>query len=327
MMSHKNGSLSEEEVRVALSQVLGRRATNGYIQLVLGEIGNHLGVGVDDEGWLVAVFPAQDGCDAFSDKHLTFTPSQVLRDELSSGEFACATLRCSFPQVTEDEVTAVAFIFHALLRLGGVTDDPSAVGRRIWALRQLFDSRMVVEVSEETEVGLIGELLAITSASSPDEAVRSWHSGSQDRFDFSLHTRRIDIKTTRSGERVHWFSSAQIIETGLNVVIFSVMVECVEIGQTLSGLYHDITSKLEDPDNEIALTDKCLEILGIHPMLVSAIQIDETTALASIRALDSADVPTPILADGILSANWRARIAPQSGVERPDLIHFLDVDA
>ena len=314
---------SEKHIWEALRSSLGACASTGFIHLDIGDTEGSRGVGVDDRGWFVALFPSQVGMDGFADTNLAFSPEQLLRAEGSAEDVSCATLRCSFPDITEDEMTAVAFVFSALLRLSANTNDPAAVGRRIWALRQLFERRMSAHVSSEVEIGLIGELLALISSADPDEAIQYWHSGPRDRYDFSRHNARIEVKTTSALERAHWFSGTQLLHDGLTVVIYSVVLEIVEVGQTLAGLYEALSGRLRHPESVVRLADICLSVLEAPPHVVSRLSFDEKMALTSIRALSASEIPSPGLCDGVLEIRWKALIEETLGEACPDVVEVL----
>jgi hypothetical protein len=313
----------EKRIWEALRSSLGACASTGFIHLDIGDTEGSRGVGVDDRGWFVALFPSQVGMDGFADTNLAFSPEQLLRAKGSAEDVSCSTLRCSFPDITNDEMMAVAFVFSALLRLSTSTNDPAAVGRRIWALRQLFERRMVAAVSFEVEIGLIGELLTLISSTDPDEAIRYWHSGPNDRYDFSRHNARIEVKTTSALERAHWFSGSQLLHDGLTIVIFSVVLEIVEVGQTLAGLYEALSGRLRHQESIVRLTEICFSVLGAPPLVVSSLSFDEKIALGSIRALAASEIPAPRLCDGVLEVRWKALIDETLGESHPDVVEVL----
>ncbi|MGW4498606.1 PD-(D/E)XK motif protein [Micromonospora sp. NPDC004336] len=73
-------------------------------------------------------------------------------------------------------------------------------------------------LSQETETGLVGELLVFAGLAhtlGPDTALASWRGGHAEEHDFGLPDHDVEVKTTVSERRAHWISSlTQLVETG-----------------------------------------------------------------------------------------------------------------
>jgi Putative PD-(D/E)XK family member, (DUF4420) len=320
----ETGVWTEDLVRSALARSALKHASPGHFRLQLLSVFHQVGVGCDEMGALVVILPPQPVAEAFVDRFLSFEAWTNTRDEITNEDLACSVLRCSYPDITEDELTAISFIFHALIILGITSEDPSNVGRRIHALRTLFDSRMQADVAPEIEVGLFGELLVIERSRVMGAAVACWHSGPQDSYDFSRHASRVDVKTTRSPERIHSFSSTQVGKVvPYQVVFFSIQVNIVEVGTTVSELFASISSQLSEERHRAKLIDVCTAILGTHPRLVSSLKVDIQAAHESIAAFEADEIPYPVLSSGVLSATWRAQLPEKPNAELPDVMDCL----
>lgn len=73
-------------------------------------------------------------------------------------------------------------------------------------------------LSQETEVGLLGELCLLSGliqVLGADDAVETWRGGQHEEHDFGLSSHDIEVKTTASERRAHWITSLeQLVPTG-----------------------------------------------------------------------------------------------------------------
>jgi hypothetical protein len=84
--------------------------------------------------------------------------------------------------------------------------------------------------------GLWGELLFILSHANCDEAVLAWHSEPNQLRDFVFLERSVEVKTTASGERKHYFSLPQVTTARDGDLLCSIMVEATDSGMSLMDL-------------------------------------------------------------------------------------------
>ena len=177
------------------------------------------------------------------------------------------------------------------------------------ALRRLFDNRLRFDVSRETEIGLMGELLVISGSQSQERIVEAWHTSNSDPYDFSRDSERIEVKSTTSSDRKHSFSSNQLPPvTGISLVVCSVLLVTVAKGETVASIYRRILGQLENPILRERFTSICLDVLGVPPDFIEDLQIDESSSRNNIVFYSPDEVPQPILVPGIESCRWVGRL-------------------
>ena len=94
--------------------------------------------------------------------------------------------------------------------------------------------------------GLWGELLFILSCESCDEAVLAWHSKPNQLRDFVFLERSVEVKTTASSERKHYFSLPQVTSAHDGDLLCSIMVEATGSGMSLMDLATLVVERCSD---------------------------------------------------------------------------------
>jgi len=108
--------------------------------------------------------------------------------------------------------------------------------------------------------------------------------------------------------RHHYFSSTQIPPTtGKKVLIASVLVHTVEMGTSLGQLINKVCENLSH-DLAEKVNTSVLKQLGAHPAVVLQPQIDVDSTINSICIYDATEIPSPLVGEHILSANWLASL-------------------
>lgn len=122
--------------------------------------------------------------------------------DANGGQWHELTIRAGEDRFAAYQVLAV---ITELLRSGVKFHDavPVAVG----ALRELLARR--ARLSEEQQVGLMGELLVLEHglAVNPDETLTAWLGMDQEEHDFVFAGFDLEVKSTRSEDRVHMIGS------------------------------------------------------------------------------------------------------------------------
>lgn len=290
-----------------------RTLRQGQITVLKFDHSRRVGVGHVSHDGLVLVLPSQLGVSGFNDRHLKFMPEVDLETEESNEVKDVALLQCAFGDSGGDEIPAVSSVFSALIKQAVHSHDKSAAGKTVHALRRLFDNRLRAEVSKETEVGLIGELLLIASSKKPELLVESWHTANSDPYDFSMDSERMEVKATMSGIRQHSFSSTQLPPQGrVTVVVSSICLVPVAKGETVASLYRKILSLLPSDQLRERFTTVCLDVLGVPAEVVENVKIDEASSRENIRLYASDDVPCPILVTGVQNCRWTSQLSDSS---------------
>ena len=265
-----------------------------------------VGIGRDPEGRIVLVLPSQDDVSGFETEYAEFDPScKVFIEETDEFLPSVSTLRCAIDSRNEEKLQALAAIIKGIAEL---QEDYGRCGKAIHEMKDFFNNNFQTEIPPSKIVGLIGELLVIAKSSDKNLFVGLWHSSADASFDFSSGNSRVEVKTTRSLNRIHQFSSNQISE-GLQATVYvaSVSLQVVEKGMSFADLVKYILADLNS-NMKVKFMDCVIETIGIVPELVGGIEIDFDSSIESIWLIPSESIPSPKARDGVLSMEWRASI-------------------
>lgn len=300
-------SWESEEIQKVLS--VERMLRQGQITVLEFDRDQRVGVGHISQDGLALILPSQEGVGSINDRYLTFMPSVDLETDANQEVRNVAIVSCSFGETSDGEIAAISSVFSALIKQALHSRDVSAAGKTVHALRRLFDNRLKCEVSRETEIGLLGELLVILGSESQERMVEAWHTSHSDPYDFSMDSERIEVKSTTSSDRKHSFSSNQLPPiSGISLSVCSVLLVTVAKGETVASIYRRILGWLDSPILRERFTSICLDVLGVPPELIEQIQIDESSSRNNISFHSPDEVPQPVLVPGIESCHWVAHL-------------------
>ena len=124
-------------------------------------------------------------------------------------------------------------------------------------------------------------------------AVQSWRNDDHQLFDFALGSTRVEIKSSSSNSRRHYFSLEQLNPAdGLDVIIVSVTVQRVENGLTLDSLWRSIDDALAgNPMLRAKLHRVYVESLGNSAQQAAEMTFDERTAAATLAVYGLGEIP------------------------------------
>ena len=135
---------------------------------------------------------------------------------------------------------AVAAVFTGLASTGRVS--PLDLGPAIHALRALFEADLRSQVAREVEIGLAGELLAISGAADREALAERWHSAVDDTYDFSANGERLEIKTTAASSAFTGSRLSQVAGIpGVCTSFLSVLLPVIAHGITVKDLFESLT--------------------------------------------------------------------------------------
>jgi hypothetical protein len=264
------------------------------------------GIGTDNMGRRVLVLPAQVESIGFITSNAIFDPfSSVTWIDAEIELPKVATLRCDANFRNRSVCEAVAALFVGLI---DIQDKYGKAGAAIWEMKQFFENGFSHTYSEETLIGLLGELVVLNQAADPATLIRYWHSNIDAYFDFSTDNLRLEVKTSKSNLRNHNFSSNQI-GSGVDDKTFvsSVILNLVEQGSTLADLVDFISSKVS-PDEAAKLLNIVIGTLGVIPDSVKSLQIDLEMTSKNIVNVPAFKIPRPEKNTGVLSMHWVANL-------------------
>ena len=200
--------------------------------------------------------------------------------------------------------------------LDAIGDVPSSevVTGLIRTLLQLF--RAMALPASRTVQGVWAELFIVATSRIRLEVARAWHSSPVDRYDFSMGTQRVEVKSSSSRERRHRFSFAQLDPpVGAHLWIASLFVERAAGGLTLSNLIDRASAGLPS-DEHSRLRLLVAETLGEDFEIALDRAFDAELAAESLRYYKSADIPSlaPPLPFGVSDVNFVADLSTASPI-------------
>jgi hypothetical protein len=285
--------------------------SNGFA-LPLWDSNSNVGVGHDVSGEQILVFPGDAELIGFEKKFATFAPWSRLIWEQGNTELPhVSILRCKFDISEELSIRAVAGVFKGLLDIDARFH---TAGRAVNSLRKLFEEGLA-EYSPQGVTGLIGELLVIMRAPDKVKAVEAWHSHIDAAFDFSWNSNRLEVKATKTSERVHNFSSNQVPgPDGISLQVASVKIHTTEIGQTLGDLVEYVISDLPE-DLATKVTEICTETVKVPIFSVLEPVFDYPVSLETVQFYRGSEVPAPEMVADVRSMKWEASLENTTPVE------------
>jgi hypothetical protein len=264
------------------------------------------GIGTDNMGRRVLVLPAQIDSIGFITSNAIFDPfSTVTWIDAGMELPKVATLRCDANFRNRSVCEAVAALFVGLI---DIQDKYGNAGAAIWEMKQFFENGFSSTYSEDSLIGLLGELVVLNQAADPETLIQYWHSNIDAYFDFSTDNLRLEVKTSKSNLRNHNFSSNQI-GSGLDDKTFvsSVILNLVEQGSTLADLVYLISSKVS-PDEAAKLLNVVIGTLGVVPNSVKSLKIDLEMTSKTIVNIPAFKIPRPEKNIGVISMHWVANL-------------------
>lgn len=113
---------------------------------------------------------------------------------------------------------------------------------------------VLTDVPKKTIQGLWAELFLIESSKNPSVLLNYWHHIPNEKFDFNAGIERVEVKSSSTFERKHFFTSDQLnspIDT--QILIASVFIRQSNTGKNIQHLLDSIIEKV---GNNIELVDK-----------------------------------------------------------------------
>lgn len=209
-----------------------------------------------------------------------------------------------------------------LIKLLGPNPTTSEISRTITYLVELF--RALTQPPTKSINGLWGELFVIRNSRDPKSLMSAWHAVSEEKYDFSSGSQRLEVKSTSQRQRTHHFSLEQLSPpSGCTVVIASVFVERNGGGTSLEELVAEIFMSITDaPDLQERLYRVVGTTLGNSLRQGYSSRFDRELAASSLQFFDGAVIPKidqNLLPSGISDVHFKADISNCPPLSRTSL--------
>lgn len=143
--------------------------------------------------------------------------------------------------------------------------------------------------------GLWAELLTIEQSKDPSTVAAAWHTLPESKYDFTLGSDKIEVKSTSSENRLHRFSLDQLHPgESSRLLVCSVIVR--ESAKSASGLsvfdlYDRISQKIIQTEIRVHTYEVMLETLGNEFAAAQKQYFDYSQACDSLMLFDCRDIP------------------------------------
>jgi hypothetical protein len=167
----------------------------------------------------------------------------------------------------------------------------AAVRNAILGLVELF--RALTAPARKSIQGLWAELFLMAKASDPAAVVAAWHGMPSEHIDFVGDRQRVEVKSSSTRQRIHYFSLLQVTPPGeTKVVVASMFVERAGGGLSLGDLYDQIRSQLiGDPPSLVRFDATFYSTLGANWLDAMDEAFDADLATESLGFFDVSEVP------------------------------------
>ena len=173
-----------------------------------------------------------------------------------------------------------------------LTENPShkQLKKEIQKLIELF-SRFNCP-PRKTIQGLWAELFVIEQANNSEYLIQSWHSTSEDKFDFNDGQDKIEVKSTANVSRIHRFSLEQLNPNkNSNLLIASVFIIQTGKGKNIFELIDTICKKVQNIELQFRLNEIVSQTLGNDLNSAFDTYFDYQQACDTLAFFDFKDIP------------------------------------
>jgi len=187
---------------------------------------------------------------------------------------------------------------------------------------KLFSVQPAKDKATERQ-GLWGELFVMRSVKSYRFWAPFWHNEFTDVFDFSTSKKRLEIKTSASGQRIHHITHGQVFAMhGEEIVFASLMVNENQANLSLRKLIDECKTELVGSMNYFKI-EKAARYAGMHDSDDLGPCYNLESAKESLAFFNSNDIPHFAMPEppGVSQTSFRAdlRNAPRIDDERLDM--------
>lgn len=209
---------------------------------------------------------------------------------------------------------------HAEQRISG--DELAAFFR---SMVRLFSTGPARDLQSERQ-GLWGELFVMQRVRGYRFWAPFWHSEVTRVFDFSTHTRRVEVKTAVGGQRIHHFSHRQVFAVAdEQIVIASLLLREDDVGLSVRQLIAECRTALLGTPHFLKL-ERAVRHAGMEDLDLEGATYDAADAERQLAWFRAADTPHFRLPEppGVSDTRYRIDLATAPRLEGPQLGIWLD---
>lgn len=143
--------------------------------------------------------------------------------------------------------------------------------------------------------GLWAELLVIERSKNPIIVANAWHNSPGSKYDFTMGSDKVEVKSTSSEERVHKFSLDQLNPTvSSQLLIASTIVRESakdENGLSIDDIYKRICNRIKDIEVRMHIYSVITNTLGDEYEKANTVYFDYVTGKDSLAFYEYTDIP------------------------------------
>ena len=214
----------------------------------------------------------------------------------------------SCPSFEQEIVRYFFSVCESLLDIVGKNISASELSRAVSRLASIFQN--IAKPARGSVTGLVGELLIIRFAQEPKAVVKAWRRDDDERFDFSSTDCELEIKSTTTGLREHYFSHRQC--EAEDSYVASILLEKKSNGCSLRDLLEEIEDLLKN-DLEQILKVRSVVAKTLGETLAEAFEFsfDKKAAKSSIQFYELRSIPAirGELPEGVSSVRFKSDLS------------------
>lgn len=143
--------------------------------------------------------------------------------------------------------------------------------------------------------GLWAELLVIERSKNPLIVANAWHNSPGSKYDFTMGSDKVEVKSTSSEERVHKFSLDQLNPTSSSQLLIAstIVRESAkdENGLSVDDMYKRICNRVKDIEARMHIYSVITNTLGDEYEKANTVYFDYVTGKDSLAFYEYADIP------------------------------------
>lgn len=220
-------------------------------------------------------------------RHAQVVDVQNATGEISRGQYSLLT--CTSPNVGVQRV----FIDSVEAMVSSLPSPIAAVelSEELEHLFELFEG--MSNPSEQSAIGLWGELFFIAESDCPERLAQAWHVDNLDVLDFVDGDNRYEVKTTRKEDRVHSVSERQVRQVpGTHGYLISIQTGPAATGTCIEDLLAKIEGRVLDSNLKARVRTLAVAALGSDWPEGRLLRFDEAMARATIASYPFETLPT-----------------------------------
>ena len=196
---------------------------------------------------------------------------------------------------SNDDHLQQIFIEVFLLMLSTLPEEPTVydIAIKIEGLLSIFSSLKRKPIHKIQ--GLWAELLIILLSKNPSVVAKAWHNSPGAKYDFTMGTDKIEVKSTSSETRKHKFSLDQLnpMESSRLLVASVIVRESAkdENGLSVFDLYDKICECVSDIEIRIHIYTVIVDTLGSEYDKANDVYFDYASGKDSLAYYDYKDIP------------------------------------